>query len=65
MREINRQLLINLLNNSKSENISEQVIHVMFLSNGYDRDSLFDNEEKNLTEELEDGKEEKETESSD
>ena len=45
MREINRQLLINLLNNSKSENISEQVVHVMFLSHGYDRDSLFENEE--------------------
>ena len=65
MREINRKLLINLLSNKKSENISEQVVHVMFLSNGQDRDSLFDNEEEIKIKELEDGKEEKETEGSD
>ena len=40
MRQINRQDLIRLLSEGKSMNISEQVVHVMFLMHGFETDVI-------------------------
>ena len=61
MRQIERKELIELIKQNKSNLISEQAVHVMFLTAGFDNDILFDDSYNNTTKKIEENNVEKET----